>query len=226
LGNDAKKIQAAPFKFFALAEDRPVRKRISDLRTFKPIAYRTTFLPMTTIEFWTALSAICALAYCLITAVTLIFLGVQLREARRYTLAQFVYQLGKEFEAFDEALQPLLLKDSDRKGLEQQLLRCLQFFERTKTLCDIGVLDVKILDAMFGYQFFYLVNDPWVQKSLLLCDPHYFPEVFALHKQLSDCHRRLGLEIPGAQNDLALENPTRYEKNIEYYRAKRVRRTV
>jgi hypothetical protein len=213
-------------KFFALAEDCPVRKRISDLRTFKPIAYRTTFLPMTTIEFWTALSAICALAYCVITAVTLIFLGVQLREARRYTLAQFVYQLGKEFEAFDEALQPLLLKDSDRKGLEQQLLRCLQFFERTKTLCDIGVLDVKILDAMFGYQFFYLVNDPWVQKSLLLCDPHYFPEVFALHKQLSDCHRRLGLEIPGEQNDLALENPTRYEKNIEYYRAKRVRRTV
>jgi hypothetical protein len=181
---------------------------------------------MTTIEFWTALSAICALAYCVITAVTLIFLGVQLREARRYTLAQFVYQLGKEFEAFDEALQPLLLKDSDRKGLEQQLLRCLQFFERTKTLCDIGVLDVKILDAMFGYQFFHLVNDPWVQKSLLLCDPHYFPEVFALHQQLSDCHRRLGLEIPGAQNDLALENPTRYEKNIEFYRAKRVRRTV
>ena len=181
---------------------------------------------MTTIEFWTALSAIAALAYCVITAVTLVFLGVQLREARRYTLAQFVYQLGKEFEAFDEALQPLLLKDSDRKGLEQQLLRCLQFFERTKTLCDIGVLDMKILDAMFGYQFFYLVNDPWVQKSLLLCDPHYFPEVFALHKQLSDCHRRLGLEIPGAKNDLTLENPTRYEKNIEYYRAKRVRRTV
>jgi hypothetical protein len=181
---------------------------------------------MTTIEFWTALSAIGALAYCVITAVTLIFLGVQLREARRYTLAQFVNQLGKEFEAFDEALQPLLLKDPDRKGLEQQLLRCLQFFERTKTLCDIGVLEVKILDAMFGYQFFNLVNDPWVQKSLLLCDPHYFPEVFALHKQLSDCHRRSGLEIPGAQNDLALENPTRYEKNIEYYRAKTVRRTV
>ena len=53
-------------------------------------------------------------------------------------------------------------------------------------------------------------------------DPHYFPEVFVLHKQLLDYHRRLRVEIPGAQNDLALEDPTRYEKNIQCYRAKRV----
>jgi hypothetical protein len=110
---------------------------------------------MTNIEFWTALSAIGTLAYCVLTAATLIFLGVQLREARRYTLAQFVHQLGKEFETFDEALEPLLSKESDRRGLEQQISRCLQFFERSKTLCDIGVLDLKILDAMFGYQFFF-----------------------------------------------------------------------
>jgi len=50
---------------------------------------------MTNIEFWTALSAVGTLAYCVITAATLIFLGVQVREARRYTLAQFVHQLGK-----------------------------------------------------------------------------------------------------------------------------------
>ena len=181
---------------------------------------------MTNIEFWTALSAIGTLAYCVITAATLIFLGVQMREARRYTLAQFVHQLGKEFEAFDEALKPLLSNHTDRSGLEQQVGRCLQFYERTKTLCDIGVLDLKILDAMFGYQFFHLVNDLWVQKSVLLCDPHYFPEVFALHKQLSDYHRRLGVEIPGAQYDLASANPERYEKNIQYYREKRVRRKV
>jgi hypothetical protein len=186
----------------------------------------TTFFPMTNIEFWTALSAVGGLAYCLITAVTLIFLGIQLRESRRSTLAQFVYQLGKEFETFDEALEPLLSQDSDRKGLEQQIGKCLQFFERTKTLCDIGVLDVKILDAMFGYQFFYLVHDLWVQKSVLFRDPHYFPEVFALHKQLSDYHRRLGLEIPGAPNDLAAANPARYQENIRLYRSKRVRRNL
>jgi hypothetical protein len=156
---------------------------------------------MTNIEFWTELSAIGGLAYCAITAVTLIFLGVQLREARRTTLAQFVYQLGKEFEAFDDALRPFLSQDSDREGLEPQINRCFQFFERTKTLADIGVLDLQILDAMFGYQFFYLVNDFWVQESILFCEPHYFPEVFALHQQLSEYHRKLGLEIPGEKTD-------------------------
>jgi hypothetical protein len=50
------------------------------------------------------------------------FLGVQLREARRTTLAQFVYQLGKEFEAFDDALRPFLLQDSDREGLSRKLI--------------------------------------------------------------------------------------------------------
>jgi hypothetical protein len=183
------------------------------------------FLKMTNSEFWTELSAVSTLAYCVITAITLIFLGVQLRESRRYTLAQFVSELGKEFEALNDVLWPLLTPGSDRKGLEQYQ-RCLQFFERTKTLCDIGVLDLKILSAMFGYQFFCLVNDPWVQDSLLFADPHYYPEVFALHKQLSNYHRKLGLEIPEKQNDLALKNPARYQKNLEYYRAKGVRRTV
>jgi hypothetical protein len=48
-------------------------------------------------DFWTAASALAAVAYCLITGVTLILLVIQVREARRYTPAEFINQLAKDF---------------------------------------------------------------------------------------------------------------------------------
>jgi hypothetical protein len=42
---------------------------------------------MSTVEYWTALGAIGTIAYCVITAVTLIFLGIRLRSTRRDVLS-------------------------------------------------------------------------------------------------------------------------------------------
>jgi hypothetical protein len=180
---------------------------------------------MTTIEFWTALGAIGTIAYCVITALTLIFLGVQLREARRDTLGQFVNQLGKEFQELDAVFEPLLSLGSGQVPSNERALRCVQFFERVKTLTDVGVLDVRMLDAMFGHQFFFFVNDPQLQENLLCSGDHYFPEVFALHHQLSAWRGKLGIDIPGVKSDLALRDPERYEKNLSYFRDKRTRRS-
>ena len=78
---------------------------------------------MTTIEYWTALGAVGSLAYCLITAVTLIFLGLQLRATRRDVLGQFVNQLGREFEELNTAFEPLLRMGSgDIPSNEEALL--------------------------------------------------------------------------------------------------------
>lgn len=171
---------------------------------------------MSTIEIWTALGSVGTLAYCVITAVTLVFLGVQLREARRDSLGQFVNQLGKEFEELDAAFQPLLSPGSGQVPSNESAMRCLQFFERVKTLTDIGVLDIRILDAMFGHQFFAFVNDPQLQENLLFSGDHYFPEVFALHQQLTAWRMKLGVDIPRSKSGLALRDPARYEKNLQY----------
>ena len=179
---------------------------------------------MSTIEFWTALGAVGTLAYCVITAVTLVFLGIQLREARRDTLGQFVNQLGKEFEQLDAAFLPLLSPGSGQVPSDEHAMRCLQFFERVKTLSDIGVLDVRILDAMFGHEFFVLVNEPQLQEKILFSGDHYFPEVFALHRQLTALRMKLGVDIPRSNSDLALRDAARYEKNLQYFRDKRAPR--
>jgi hypothetical protein len=178
---------------------------------------------MTTIEYWTALGAIGTLAYCLITAATLIFLGLQLRSTRRDVLGQFVNQLGKEFEELATAFEPLLSPDSGDVPPYERALPCVKFFERVKTLSDIGVLDVRILDAMFGYQFFSLVNNLKLQDNLLLGGDHYFPEVFALHEQLTMWRRKRGLEIPFVDSDLALRDAKRYAINLKHYQEKGIR---
>jgi hypothetical protein len=48
------------------------------------------------------------IAASLITALTLLFLVIQVREERLYTLAEFVNGLGKEFAEFDDVFEVLL----------------------------------------------------------------------------------------------------------------------
>jgi hypothetical protein len=174
-------------------------------------------------DFWNEASALAAVAYSLMTAVTLLLVLIQMREARRYTLAEFINQLGKEFSQFNDLLDTMVIAGAKAEPTREELLPCLRFFERVKTLCDVGVLDIAILDGMFGHQFFWLVNHRWTQERVLFRDPHYFPEIFALHSQLSDYRKRSGYQLPAAENDLALKDPIRYKTNLDLYREKRFR---
>jgi hypothetical protein len=173
-------------------------------------------------DFWTAASALAAVAYCVITVVTLVLLAVQIREARRATLADFINNLGKEFALFNDLFDETWA-NRDKILPREQLLSCLRFFERVKTLSDVGVLDIALLDGMFGHQFFSLVNHARTQEGMLLQGEHFFPEIFALHKQLSDYRRRAGYSLPFAENDLALKDKSRYKVNLDLYREKRFR---
>jgi len=174
-------------------------------------------------DFWTAASALAAVAYCLITGVTLILLVIQVREARRYTLAEFINQLAKDFSELGDVFDAILTPGANVELNRQRVLLCLRFFERVKTLCDVGVLDVAIVDGMFGYQFFCLVNHPGSQEKVLFYEEYFFPEIFALHRQLSEYRIRSGYRVPAAQNDLARKDSLRYKTNLDLYREKRLR---
>jgi hypothetical protein len=53
--------------------------------------------------------------------------------------------------------------------------------------------------------------------------PNFFPEIFALHGQLSDYRKRFGYQLPAAETNLALKDPIRYQTNLDRYREKRFR---
>lgn len=174
-------------------------------------------------EFWNAASALAAVIYCMITAVTLVLLVIQVREARRNVLAEFINELGRDFSEFSDVFDAILIGGDKAEPTRHQLLACLRFFERIKTLCDVGMLDIAIVDGMFGYQFFCLVNHPRVQESVLFLDGHFFPEIFALHSQLVQYRKRSGYQIPAAQNDFASKDPVRYKMNLDLCREKRLK---
>jgi hypothetical protein len=64
-------------------------------------------------ELGSAASALAAIAASLITALSLLFLVIQLREQRRYTLAEFGNGFGKEFAEFDHVFETLLLRQDE-----------------------------------------------------------------------------------------------------------------
>jgi hypothetical protein len=64
-------------------------------------------------------------------------------------------------------------------------------------------------------------NPPYL--SVIPSQDHFFPEIFALHKQLFAYRKRSGYGVPAAASDLALKDPGRYKKNLHLYREKHFR---
>jgi len=63
----------------------------------------------------------------LITGVTLVSLVIQVREARRNALAEFINELGRDFSGF---MFDAILTERDKvEPTRHQLLPCLRFFE-------------------------------------------------------------------------------------------------
>jgi hypothetical protein len=77
-------------------------------------------------ELWSAASVLAAIAASLITALSLLFLVIQLREQRRSTLAEFVNGLGKEFAEFDHVFEALLLHQDEPSPAVVRLPKTIQ----------------------------------------------------------------------------------------------------
>lgn len=73
---------------------------------------------------------------------------------------QAVYNKLKVFEDLDENKQQGWITEDDRANLDEYLV----FFETISVLRKKGVIEMDILDDMFGYRFFIAMNNPLVQK--------------------------------------------------------------
>lgn len=94
----------------------------------------------------------------------------------------------------------------------------LDAFKRVKTLLDVGVVNVSLIDPVLGNQFFILVNHPKVQEYILYSAPiGRFSEIFALHQQLTLYRQRKRVGIPQLETDLQRQNPELYESNLQAY---------
>ena len=77
---------------------------------------------------------------------------------------QVVYNKLKVYADLTEEDKSHLITEEDRPNLDEYLV----FFETISVLQKRGVIDMAILDEMFGYRFFIAMNNPLVQEIEIL----------------------------------------------------------
>lgn len=174
-------------------------------------------------DAWTVAGAVSPIVGSVVAAIGIIYIARQIRDARRFTRAQFFNELEKEWKDYRHASQLIngeWKADREVNPSGDQLyefFEYLGFFERIKLLLDNKVIDMPRMNIIFGYIFFVLINNPHVQKHILYPDGHAFTAVFALHKQWSEYRKAQNEEIAYSETDLSKYDPKQYNHFIDSY---------
>lgn len=122
-----------------------------------------------------------------------IALFIQFKRDKDINEAEFILSYGKYFhevEGNDKVFAKLdnrsaELTEEDRYGI----VNCLVWCEGLSVLIQQGVMNLKIVDNLFSYQFFLLTNNEYIQKTEIIPNKEYYKGIFALHKIWSDYKR-------------------------------------
>ncbi len=80
-------------------------------------------------------------------------------------------------EMADEDLRSYLIAN------EKDVLNYLTFFETVYLMLEHDVLEIKLLDGLFGRRFFIVVNNPIVQEVDLLSNRKPYDNVYSLYQK-------------------------------------------
>jgi hypothetical protein len=159
---------------------------------------------------WNAVTALAAVLGGLAAPAGLLFVGLQMRSARRLARAQFVNVLAHDIDdhyAAQSFLDPkqrlyddgCVLNNDDMARIEKYL----NFFERVEYIRDTGVLNMETIDGLFAYRFFYLVHNPNVQKQVLGAGSMpYYRAIFRLHDAWLPYRQSRKLRVPRPETPL------------------------
>lgn len=153
-----------------------------------------------------------------------ISLGNEMRRGKNLAEAEFLVNLNSTFADNDDYRKAYCMFDSydfkskpDLDLTNSVISNYLTFFETFYLLIKRNIIEIDMIDDLFGYRFFIAVHNPYVQKVKLLKSPCNFKNIYRLEKLWQEYRLSKGLEIFGY--DCRLE--IRYEEiygNIEDYR--------
>jgi hypothetical protein len=130
----------------------------------------------------TIVSAAATAVYAVISALSLLLLSRQIRDARRFGAAPALCALLKELEEHMAAVRLLGGASTDETAAET-IVRYLEFFERVEHLRSAGVLPSNVLRRAFGPVLDAHLADPRFRR-VIEQDASQYQEVLLLAKHL------------------------------------------
>ena len=94
-----------------------------------------------------------------------------------------------------------------------KLIVYLQWVESIASLVERGVIDLYTVDNTLAYRFFLIVNNPDVQKHILIPRQQFYRGTFYLYERWHKYEESRGLPMP--LNDTALKNVDSYSDIIK-----------
>jgi len=147
---------------------------------------------------------IAAVAGSIVASLTLVFIALQMKDRRRFTQAELINTLEAEFRSLYHVYEKLLPDcewSSTKSGPASSQNLCdieayVQFFERMEFVLELGALDLRNLDRLYGQRFFLVMHNLHVQEKLLYRDEDYFLALIQLYRRWYAYREAHGLPFP------------------------------
>jgi len=152
----------------------------------------------------------------IVTSVTAVISAVavyiQMRKDTEITQAEFLLEFSKFFYTFEGAQK--LEEKIDRAIEKGQIVKITSedyeevndymiWLEGLASMVMNKTLSIKLIDNMYNYRFFSLVNNPYVQQSELSAFGSYYRNIFKLHYKWSEYRKEHGKDILYEKYDLS-----------------------
>lgn len=149
----------------------------------------------------------------LITAVTALFgvLGLIFQSDRTKDLdeAHFIFELNQQYitnKKFQNLLDLLKTNSSDSfpTDIDDVLAQYFDFFEPIYIFVKKDILSIKLIDDLFCFRFFAVVNNQYVQDKVLTPHKMYYGNIVKLHYIWKKYRLKRKKAIPFLHSDLSL----------------------
>lgn len=154
--------------------------------------------------------------------VSAIAVYIQMKKDTQITQAEFLLEFSKTFYSYDGATK--LEKKIDRAFEKGEIYKYttndyelindyLLWLEGLSTMVVNKTLSIKLINNLYNYRFFSVVNNPSIQKSELGTFSTYYKNIYILHNQWYSYRKKHNMPIIHEQSDLS--KTTNYNKIIK-----------
>lgn len=142
----------------------------------------------------------------IVAIISLIAIWYQLKKQKDIAEAEFVFSILEAFTTHKDFIEKINPYNKRDKTLDHtykgEIVSFLGFYESLFYLIEKKVITLDFVNNSFGYSFFSLVHNEYVQETEIEPFKEYYSSIFKLYTLLYDFRTKNSLEIIGLEHSL------------------------